>query len=265
MITESAPDIETPAIVIDIGNHTVGMATWFERKVRTPVRVGADNLDEIEAAVAAHFDACTKGRPSAVIVGSVVPEVLEQVESILQRKMNESVLIVGENLPLPIDVAVDDPKAIGVDRVCSAAAAYDEVRNACTVIDFGTAVTVDLVDGDGTLLGGAILPGLHSQIRSLHEYTALLPQVEPGFPETPYGRNTVEAIQTGVCRGLAGAVRGLVEGYAATLNQWPQVVVTGGDAAFMLPHCDFVDTAVDGLVLRGIGLAYSNHISDLGA
>ncbi|MEK6674413.1 MAG: type III pantothenate kinase, partial [Planctomycetota bacterium] len=132
-------------------------------------------------------------------------------------------------------------------------------------VDFGTAVTVDLVDDEGTLLGGAILPGLRMQFRALHSNTAQLPEVEPGFPESPYGRNTTEAIQTGVCRGLIGAVRGLVESYATSLNRWPQVVATGGDLEFLAPHCDFLDTMVTHLALRGVGLAYAKHLSAMGA
>lgn len=264
MISASDGGIEIPSIIMDIGNQSIGMATWFEGNVRTPISVDTSKLGEIEAAVSAHFDACPKGRPGAVVISSAVPEVLTQVQEILARRTEKAALVVGDNLPLPIDTAVDDEQAIGVDRVCAAAAAYDELGTACTIIDFGTAVTVDLVDEEGTLLGGAILPGLRTQFRSLREYTAQLPDVEPGFPEQAYGKNTVEAIQSGVCRGLVGACRALVEGYAATLNRWPQVIATGGDATFMLPHCDFIDTAVDGLVLRGVGLAYTNHVSAMG-
>jgi type III pantothenate kinase len=164
-----------------------------------------------------------------------------------------------------MDVGVKDKRAIGVDRVCEAAAAYDKLQTGCTVVSFGTAVTVDLVDDDGTLLGGAILPGLRMQLRALHENTAALPEVQPGIPELPYGRDTTEAIQNGVCRGLTGAVRGLVEAYATHLNRWPHVVATGGDVAFLAPHCDFLDTIVSDLTLRGIGLAYDKHLAEQGA
>jgi len=151
-----------------------------------------------------------------------------------------------------------------MDRVCAAAAAYDKIQQACAVVDFGTAVTVDLVDDEGTFIGGAILPGLKLQLRALHEHTAQLPTVDPAFPELPYGRDTIEAMQTGVCRGMAGAVRGLVEGYATHLNRWPQVIATGGDAALMAPYCDFLDNVVSDLTLRGAGLAYTKYLADAG-
>jgi len=123
---------------------------------------------------------------------------------------------------------------------------------------------VDLVDDDGILLGGAILPGLRLQLRALHDFTARLPAVEPVFLEAAFGRDTTEAIQTGVCRGLAGGVRWIIEGYATQLNRWPQVVATGGDLAFMLPHCDFVDSPVPYLTLRGVGIAFRKHLAAQG-
>ena len=103
------------------------------------------------------------------------------------------------------------------------------------------------------------------QLSALHEHTAALPEVEPAIPELPYGRDTVEAMQAGVCRGLIGAVRALVEGYAASLNRWPQVIATGGDLKLIAPHCDFLDTLVEHLTLRGIGLAYTKHLEAAGA
>ncbi len=85
------------------------------------------------------------------------------------------------------------------------------------------------------------------------------------MPELPFGRDTTEAIQIGVCRGIAGAVRGLVESYATHLHRWPQVVATGGDLSFIAPHCDFLDTLAKDLTLRGIGLAYTKHMTAMGA
>ena len=94
------------------------------------------------------------------------------------------------------------------------------------------------------------MPGLKMQLCALNEHTAVLPEVEPAMPELPYGRNTIEAMQAGVCRGLIGAVRALVEGYAASLNRWPQVIATGGDLKLIAPHCDFLDTLVELLERR---------------
>ena len=258
-------DAEAPITLIDIGNTTVWVATWEEHQVKTPRSIPTDDPSAFDDAYTAHLEAMPSGSPAATVIGSVVPSALKKIRGCVQHRQDRDPLIVGETIPLPIDVAVTDAKAIGVDRVCVAAAAYDKIQGACTVIDFGTAVTIDLVDDEGTLRGGAILPGLRMQLRALHEQTALLPEVEPAIPELPYGRNTVEAMQIGVSRGLAGAVRGLVEAYASVLNHWPQVVATGGDLNLVAPQCDFLDSLVEHLTLRGIGLAYRKHMEASGA
>ena len=83
--------------------------------------------------------------------------------------------------------------------------------------------------------------------------------------DLPYGRDTTEAMQTGVCRGIVGAVRELIEGYATATNRWPQVVATGGGLELITPALNFVDTMVQHLSLRGIGLAYRKHLEVSGA
>jgi len=257
-------DPESPAVIVDVGNTTTGIATWHQDQVKTPLSVPTADDAALNRAFIAHVDAMPKRKPAAVIVASVVPAALERIRAHVGETFDMNALVVGDTVALPIDVGVIDAKAIGTDRVCAAAAAFDTLRSACIIVDFGSAVTVDLVNDEGTLLGGAILPGIHMQLRALHEYTAALPEVEVASPEHAYGRDTTEAMQVGVCRGIAGAARGLVEAYARWLNRWPQVVATGGDLTFIAPFCDFLDTQVQHLTLRGIGVAYSKHLEAMG-
>ena len=254
-------DPKAPVLIVDIGNSTISIATWHEDQVKTPLAAPTDDGAGFERVFDAHCRDCPEGKPAAIVIASVVPEVLERVRALATGKLDRSPLVVGEKIPLPIDVEIEHLSTVGMDRICSAAAAYDQLQTGCVVVDFGSAVTVDLISDEGALVGGAILPGPRMQLRTLHEYTASLPEVEPGFPESVYGRNTTEAMQTGVCRGVVGAVRNLVEGYATALYKWPQVVATGGDLEMMAPQCDFLDTLVPHLVLRGIGVAYSRHLA----
>ncbi len=258
-------DRDAPVVVVGIGNTSITLATWHKGRINVPLSIRADDDDAFDQAMAAHQEAIAGKRPATAVVASVAPQVLENVQDRLTGAVRETPLIVGQAISLPIEVAGTYRREIGVDRVCAAAAAYEKLETGCIVIDFGTAVTVDLIDDDGVLVGGAILPGVRMQFRALHERTALLPEVEPAFPDHPYGRNTCEALQTGVCRGLTGAVRAIVEGYASSLNRWPQVLATGGDLEFLLPHCDFVDTPVAHLSVQGIGLAYAKHMAAHGA
>ncbi|MCP4590108.1 MAG: type III pantothenate kinase, partial [bacterium] len=214
----------------------------------------------LSTALSAARDAADDMELHAAAVATVVPELLGRVEESITEALGLRTLVIGRDLPLPLPVLVDEPEAVGSDRLCVAAGAYERARGTCTVIDFGTAVTVDLVDDTGAFQGGAILPGLGMQARALCEHTAALPTVPVAFPGKRVGKCTTEAIQSGICYGLAGAVRHLVEGYALELNQWPYVVATGGDAETMMDACDFIDAVVPDLCLRGVGLAYVKHL-----
>ena len=258
-------DPDAPAIVIDIGNTSISIAAWQASELKAPLIVAKDDRDGFKESFEESVKSASQRSTPVVVIASVVPSALAWVRSSVTETIDRNALVIGDTIPLPIDVGVDDPAAIGIDRVCAAAAAYDKIGTGCIVVDFGTAVTVDLIDDEGTLLGGAILPGVDLQLRALHEHTAILPEVARVVPELPYGRNTVEAIQNGVCRGIAGAARGLNDSSATHLNRWPQVIATGGDVQFLQPYCDFIDTFVTDLALRGVGFAYSKYLADVGA
>ena len=227
-------------------------------KVAGAKRVAAADREGFAAAFAELCGRFSEGKPEAVVVASVVPEAVGWIRECAAAAGHRT-LVVGQEVPLPSRVAVREPTRVGVDRVCAAAAAFERTGHACTIVDFGTAITVDLVDDEGTFVGGAILPGPALQAKALADGTAALPQVELSSPEQAIGRDTTEAICSGILNGVAGAVRGLVEQYATELNTWPQVVATGGGLEQLLDRCDFIDSAVADLTLMGVGLAYARH------
>ncbi len=265
MIQKLPPfDPAAPILVIDIGNTTTHVGTWAAGELKTPLPVPTHDRAAFEQAYHEHVNAMPRKKPAAVVAASVSPDGLTQLKNFVDKQIDMDVLVVGDTIPLPIDVSIKEERTLGVDRACAAAATYERLKHACVIVDFGTAVTVDLVDDEGTFLGGAILPGVSLQLQSLHKHTAQLPLVEAAIPKLPYGRNTAEAMQTGVCRGIAGAVRNIIEGYASKLNSWPQTVATGGDLALLGPCCDFLDTQVSDLTLCGVGVAYQKYLADLG-
>lgn len=105
-------------------------------------------------------------------------------------------------------------------------------------------------------MGGAILPGFQMSLDALHDHTDRLPSVQAAAPNSACGRNTPEAMLAGVVYGAAGALREIVERFATELRSWPPLVVTGGNAALIHPHANFIDAVVPDLCLRGIALAY---------
>jgi len=246
-------------VAIDIGNTRTAMAAVAGLETIEPCSVNTGDFDGLVEAAEAAWARLGSSDRGTVVVASVVPKVLEKLRSVVESKLDRRLLVIREDIPLPMDVGVENPDTVGVDRVCCAAAAYERLRQACTVVDFGTAVTIDCISDDGVFLGGAILPGLELACRALNQFTAALPLVAIEEPDDAIGRTTTEAIRSGVLYGLVGAVRELTERYATKLGRWPHLVATGGGAEMVAGACQFVDSVVPYLSLRGVALAYRKH------
>ncbi|MDX9910823.1 MAG: type III pantothenate kinase [Phycisphaerales bacterium] len=167
--------------------------------------------------------------------------------------------IVGPDIEVPIPTSLEPGTTIGVDRLLCALGAYARVRQACVVIDAGTAITVDFVDGEGVFHGGAIAPGAHMMLRALRSGTAALPELAfepvPGtFPAM--GRNTREAMTLGVNMAARGLVRALLDRYAEYYGAYPRVVATGGDAEALFQEEELVELIVPDLQLVGVQIAH---------
>ena len=244
-------------LACDVGNAAIHLAHVCGEQVAGARTFRTGELSPLGEAISALWREIPE--PRKVAAGSVNPAGLKALEAAVADALGEDVLAVGRELPLPIATDLPAPDAVGVDRLCAAAAAFDRLGVACIVADFGTAVTVDCVSDEGVFLGGAILPGVHLAARSLADGTAQLPLVTPCRPDWAYGRDTREAIIGGLVYGLRGALRGLVEAYATRLGHWPLVIATGGDAELICNQAgesDLIQAVVPDLVLRGVAMAY---------
>ncbi len=242
-------------LAIDIGNTRIGLGVWDGDGIHDTQRVPLAHPEQWRAAIATAVDAL-RGATRAVVIASVNPPHTRKIRALLSDITRLPVLCVRDDLPPPIAADVDDPNEIGVDRLCAAAAAWERIQGACAVASFGTAITVDCVSADGRFLGGTILPGLQLSCDALHTGTAQLPRIQPSAPTSVFGRNTRAAITGGVVYGAVGALREIVERFATELGEWPQLVLTGGNAALVAELADFVDAVVPDLCLLGIALAY---------
>jgi type III pantothenate kinase len=250
-------------LVLEIGNSHIALASVIDDEVRLTQRMGLDEMSELEAALEPAWESLPEGRGRAVVVGSVVPTLLDRVLSSVRDELHTDARFVGRDLRLPMSLALEHPERVGVDRVCAAAAAYERYARACAVASFGTATTIDCVNDEGVFLGGAILPGLQMQARALHEGTAQLPLAHVEAPRATYGGTTEEAIQVGVACGAVGALREIVERYATDLKRWPQLVLTGGSSSMIADMCDFADAVIPDLCIRGIALAHRRHFASM--
>ncbi|MBK9128316.1 MAG: type III pantothenate kinase [Phycisphaerales bacterium] len=251
------PRVETAdaLLAVDIGNTRIALGVWDSDGLHDAQRVEISRPDAWQATFESAW-AAVGGSRRALVIGSVNPRETRRVQDALEGIAGVEALRVRDDLPLPMPLEIDNPDEVGVDRVCSAAAAHERIGGACAVASFGTALTVDCVSPEGRFLGGVILPGLDMSYRALHTQTAQLPLVTVERPNGVFGRNTHDAIVSGVTYGLLGALREIVERFASDLREWPQLVLTGGNAPMMAELAEFVDSVVPDLCLMGVALAY---------
>lgn len=242
-------------LAIDIGNTRIGLGIWDSDGLHDTRRVEVAHQAECRPALEEAWGMMNGGR-RAIVIGSVNARSTVRVQELVESISGVAALRVRDDLPLPMPLDIENHHEVGVDRVCSAAAAYERVRGACAVASFGTAITVDCVSERGHFLGGAILPGFQMCCNALHDGTSQLPRVSPYTPTAVFGRNTHDAIVNGVVYGVLGALREIVERYATELREWPKLVITGGNAPLVAELADYVDAVVPDLCLMGIALAY---------
>jgi type III pantothenate kinase len=181
------PSNLTPAdtiLSIDVGNSRIGLGLWDDDGLHAIRHLDNDKPGAWESTLAEIWAATVPSKNRAIVIASVSPPISRQFADLILRKCEIEPFFVRDDLPLPLTLDIENPREVGVDRICSAAAAYDRVREPCTIASFGTATTIDCVSGDGRFLGGAILPGLDISCEILHTRTAKLPHVAPRCPKT---------------------------------------------------------------------------------
>ncbi len=169
---------------------------------------------------------------------------------------------IGEDLPAPIGQHLDPETITGIDRLLNAAAAWDAHQQACVVVDAGTCITVDFVDGEGTFHGGGIAPGAQGQLDAMHRSTSALPDITFEAPlKEAFGKNTAQAMLQGVFHGIRGMVRQLSEQYAIRYGAYPMVIATGGDAMVLFDDDELIERIVPDLQLQGMIAAVKHMVS----
>ncbi|MBA7663096.1 Type III pantothenate kinase [subsurface metagenome] len=256
-------------IAVDIGNTNITIALFLDDQEEFIKSIPgqshtklADCLKSAWQKIPIAKSSKEKKRNGVIVVSSVKPAWTKQIQQIVKDNLGEKVYIIGKDIPLPMDLAVDKPNEIGTDRIVSAAAAYAVVEDVVVVADFGTAVTIDLVDEKGIFLGGVICPCFEISAQALKENTAQLPKVKITRPKTPYGRTTAEAINCGLYYSAIGTLEEVTRRYAEKIGRWPQTVLTGGAAKIIKDECDFIDSYVPNLVVKGIVLTYRKYIEE---
>ncbi len=247
-------------LAISVGNTTTRFGRFdgseLSRSLRAPNASFAPLVEQV-VALAGELPSADDSQPSVIVLATTNAPIADRLTSELEARTGRKVFRIGHDLPIPIETALDNDSIPGQDRLLNAIAAFDHLKQACVVVDCGTAVTVDFIDGDGIFQGGAIAPGANMQLQALHQGTAALPHVHLAVPtpSSPFGKDTTQAMLNGVYYGIRGMVRLLVERYAEAYEAYPPIIITGGDAPLIFDGDELIDRIIPDLTLFGIEAA----------
>jgi type III pantothenate kinase len=196
---------------------------------------------------------------TGVAVSSVVPRLTQALREMVARYCRFEPLVVEPGVRTGLKILTENPREVGADRVVNTAAAFAAYGGPAVVVDFGTATTFDAVSVRGEYLGGAIAPGIQISTNALAEHTAQLRRVELVAPRSVVGKNTAEALQSGIVFGFAGQVDAIVRRMVSELGEATTVVATGGLAGAVLDACETVQRYDPWLTLRGLRIVYERN------
>ena len=226
-------------IAVDIGNTetTVGIGSkdnWDSYRFTTR---DTNTPDELLALFNSTFqiESEVKKDIEGAIICSVVPQATNSFSEAIRKYLNLEPVIVGPGIKTGLKVNIDNPKELGPDRIANSVAGYLITETDTVVIDLGTATTFDVVSKNKEYLGGSIAPGIKISLDALTLKTASLKSVELDTPNKVIGKNTYEAIQSGLIMGHASMIDSMVEKIILEIDIEPKIILTGGLSKVVQP------------------------------
>lgn len=258
-------------LTIDVGNTNTVLVIFDGEQVvehwriaTDPVRT-ADELAVTLRGLLSQDPRYDKPNIDGIALCSTVPSVLHEMREMLRRYHYDlPTLIVEPGVKTGVSVRMDNPKEVGTDRIMNTVAAVHLYGGPAIVVDFGTSTNFDAVSAKGEFVGGALAPGIEISVDALSRRAAQLLKVELARPARVVGKNTVEALQSGIIYGFAGQVEGIARRMAAELSpEDPSavtVIATGGLAPMVIDEVKIIDAYEPWLTLIGLRLVFERNI-----
>jgi type III pantothenate kinase len=250
-------------LAIDIGNTTVSFGVFNQNRLSKRFSAATEMLskkgpDRIISKL--RLTNASQMPIEAAIISSVVPKASKVLIAVLQKTLNIRCYLLGKDLKVPIKNLYAKPRQVGCDRLVNAYACSMLYKTPAIIVDFGTAITFDYIDKNGSYLGGLITPGIKMSLEALASRTALLPKVSLRRPKNLIGKDTAESIRSGLVHGFSAMCEGLIDRIKIKYSKKAIVISTGGYSEEFSHYCRQIETVDKDLTLKGLNLIYKAFI-----
>lgn len=251
-------------LTIDIGNSNIvlgaveGDDIRFEARLRTDATKTSDEYC-IDLKMILEVYGVSKTDIEGSIIASVVPQVLNSMQTAVKKLTGKAALVVGPGLKTGLNIQIENPGQTGADLVVGAVAALREHKAPLIVVDMGTATTMMVLDKNSAFVGGCIMPGVKISLDALTDRTALLPGLQLDQPKKAIGRNTIDCMRSGIMLGAACMIDGMIQRMEEELGYETTVIATGGIAKFVVPMCRRSVIYDKDLIVKGLAALYREN------
>lgn len=251
-------------LTIEIGNSTITLGGVEGSDIRFECRINTDRVKTsdtycIDLKTLFEIYGIDMASIEGVIISSVVPQVLNSVRTAIRKLLNTEPLVVGPGLKTGLDIRLENPGQMGADLVAADVAALSEHKPPLIVIDMGTATTMAVLDPNGAHLGGCVCPGVKISLEALTGNTSLLPGIQLDSPKQALGRNTADAMRSGIMFGTASMLDGMIDRFRAETGWDFTIVATGGLAKHIVPLCHNGIVYDRHLIIKGLAKLYRDN------
>lgn len=251
-------------LTVDVGNSNIVLGgvregeIAFEARLRTDATKTSDEYCIDLKMILEVYKLSAKDIEGSIIA-SVVPQVLNSMQTAIRKLTGKAPLVVGPELKTGLPIAIDDPAQAGADLIVGCVAALREHAAPMIIIDMGTATTMIVVDKNGAMIGGAIMPGVKISMDALTGRTALLPGLQLDQPKKAIGSNTIDCMRSGLMLGNACMIDGMIDRMEKELGYRTTVIATGGIAKFVIPMCTHEIIYDKDLLVKGLATLYREN------
>jgi type III pantothenate kinase len=251
-------------LVVDVGNTQTHFGTFRADELLEHWRfatVRQSTADQLGAALSNLLElrGYSFNDLEASIISSTVPQLEPEWVTMAGRYLGHDMHAVGPGTKTGLAIRYDNPREIGADRLVNAVAIRARFGGPAVCVDFGTATTFDVVSREGEYIGGSMMTGIEISLEALTERGARLPKVDLAPPKSVIGKNTIDAIRSGVVYGYAGAIDAILRRLYEELGERADVIATGGLSGLVVPYTEEIEEVDDLLTLTGLRLLHERN------